>query len=107
MVRDFEDLGLPEVIADRTRVIPEAEGGVRRAFSLSLADVQHLSVTPGIGFMRTDSRISDGGGHPWWWLRTPSSSDNHWAINGGSGGLVETPTNVSTVFVRPSIIIRQ
>lgn len=107
VVRDFEDLGLPEVIADRTRVTPEAEGGVRRAFSLSLADVQHLSVTPGIGFMRTDSRISDGGGHPWWWLRTPSSSDNHWAINGGSGGLVETPTNVSTVFVRPSIIIRQ
>lgn len=107
VVRDFEDLGLPEVIADRTRVTPEAEGGVRRAFSLSLADVQHLSVTPGIGFMRTDSRISDGGGHPWWWLRTPSSSDNHWVINGGSGGLVETPTNVSTVFVRPSIIIRQ
>lgn len=107
VVRDFADLDMPEVIADRTRVTPEAEGGVRRAFSLSLADVQHLSATGGIGFMNAGNRIGQGSGNSWWELRTPSTPDNHWVINGGTGGLVENHTNMPQVLLRPAFIIRQ
>ncbi|USI66380.1 hypothetical protein LMK05_03660 [Lactococcus petauri] len=109
VVRDFEDLDLPEVIADRTRVTPKAEGGVRRAFSLSLADVQHLSTTRGIGFMNTLRRRMQNGtsGHPWQ-LRTPSASDNYWAI-ADSGALSPTshPSMSNWQKLRPSLIIRQ
>ena len=109
VVRDFEDLDLPEVIADRTRVTPEAEGGVRRAFSLSLADVQHISTTRGIGFMNTLRRRMQNGtsGHPWQ-LRTPSASDNYWAI-ADSGALSPTshPSMSNWQKLRPSLIIRQ
>ncbi|WP_270744994.1 DUF6273 domain-containing protein [Lactococcus petauri] len=103
VVRDFADLNLPEVIADRTRVTPEAEGGVRRAFSLSLADVQHLSVASRTAFMNAGNRLA-GHSNTGWWLRTPSISTNHWSIN-QSGALVENST--STFGVRPFLIIRQ
>lgn len=107
VVRDFADLDLPEVIADRTRVTPEPEGGVRRAFSLSLADVQHLSATGGIGFMNAGNRIGQGSLNSWWELRTPSTPANHWVINGSTGGLVENHTNMPQVLLRPAFIIRQ
>lgn len=104
VVRDWGYLDLPEVTADRTRVTPEAEGGVRRAFSLSLADVQYLSTTPSRGFMNAPNRASFF--QRWWPLRTPSGPNNHWAIN-GTGGLVENPASGQQMFLRPSFIIRQ
>lgn len=103
VVRDFADLDLPEVIADRTRVTPEAEGGVRRAFSLSLADVQHLSATGGIGFINIADRAGFGVDT---WLRTPNSPTDYWST-AVSGALVNITTPSALHRIRPSLIIRQ
>lgn len=108
VVRDFADLDLPEVIADRTRVVPEGEGGVRRAFSLSLADVQHLSTASSRGFMSAWDRRGMWEVF-WWWLRTPNATNNLWALD-DSGRLVAdaSPDIVQTHGgFRPSLIIRQ
>lgn len=92
---------------DRTVFSPN---GVRRAFALSLADVQHLSVTGGIGFMNNGDRLtlSDQGENGGWWLRTPESSTTGWRI-ASTGGLHWYPrTSHGHGFgVRPALIIHQ
>lgn len=87
-----------EAAADVTRVVA---GGTRRAFSLSLADVDRLSRTEGIGFHDVTARAAG----TWWWLRTPGEGFA-WAVY-GRGQLFELNINQPTGRLRPALIIRQ
>ncbi|WP_242531346.1 DUF6273 domain-containing protein [Lactococcus sp. LG592] len=83
--------------ADRTRVVSD---GVRRAFALSVADVNHLT--------RTGSffRISDRGANIRWWLRTPESDGNSWLVD-STGIWHFTYHSHRYKGVRPALIIHQ
>ncbi len=98
----------PVVYSDVTRVVPEAEGGVKRAFALSLRDVNRLSGT-GLGFPNPEQRV--GANNSWWWTRTPSSDDNAWRVNTGArlGQFTSSiRTNSATNGgMRPALIIHQ
>ncbi|WP_285006185.1 hypothetical protein [Lactococcus formosensis] len=91
----------PEVVGDITQVI---SGGTRRAFALSLADLDRLSRTEGIGFPNRAAR----GGFGWWWLRTPVSVTYGWGLGShgtlGGNGRAFSGTNVG---IRPALIINQ
>lgn len=104
-VSNFSDF--PEVVADRTEVVSIEDGGVPRAFALSLADVQHLSVEiSSRGFMNTADR--GGANESWWWTRTLESSSRAWRIR--TGGMFDAPTHSHEYIfggVRPALIIRQ
>lgn len=96
----------PIVAADETKVVPREEGGIRRAFALSLADVDRLSRTADIGFSsrenRSDGEIGD------WWIRTPSSLMLAWFVNErGELGQNLRDSNLNNGGVRPALIIRQ
>lgn len=102
---------LPEIAGDRTLV---DSSGVPRAFSLSLADVQHLSAgSPNIGFMNMADRL---GGNPntgindgWWHLRTPWNNTASWLIHRPNGNL-NSNTNTGIGLnggIRPALIIHQ
>lgn len=75
---NLEVLGNQDVHRDITRVVPVEEGGVRRAFVLSLADVTCLS-GPGRGFPNHVQRV--GAGDHWWFLRTPAMPGTSWIVN--------------------------
>lgn len=96
-----------DVAADRTVVV---EDGMPRAFSLSLADVDHLSRTDGIGFTHnTDRRARDPLGG-WWWLRTPSDlSTVAWSLttSGTLNGSTSRGQNNTSGGARPALIIHQ
>ena len=92
-----------EVAADRTRVV---QGGNRRAFSLSLADVDYLSRNDDIGFWNVEDRAPSPWG--WWWLRTPASSTQAWYITtGGTLGTLRRIESTAYGGVRPALIIHQ
>lgn len=96
------------VANDRTVFSPN---GVRRAFALSLADVQHLSSTGSIGFNLPAidrSSVDDEGRTGGWWLRTPEGPTTAWFI-GSVGPLYWTTRTFDEVNrgVRPALIIRQ
>lgn len=105
----------PIAAADRTEVVPT---GVRRAFALSLADLNHLSRIEGIGFSELlDRRASlpptsptSPGARRIWWLRTPLEEDviQVWCVD-TSGELIwhESPGTRNSVGVRPALIIHQ
>ncbi len=81
---------------------------MRRAFSLSLADVRHLSTASSRGFVSAWDRRGMWEVF-WWWLRTPNATNNLWALD-DSGRLVAdaSPNIVQTHGgFRPSLIIRQ
>ena len=88
-----------EAAADVTRVVA---GGTRRAFSLSLADVDRLSRTEGIGFHDVTARAAG----TWWWLRTPFSEGTAWAVY-GRGQLFQLNVALPSGRLRPALIIRQ
>ena len=98
----------PTVAADRTVVVPN---GIRRAFSLSLADVQHLSTTGGIGFMNNEDRgaLDDMGQFGGWWLRTPGGDTvRAWLITSVGGvGNYPRASYLDIRGVRPALIIHQ
>ncbi|WP_270322121.1 hypothetical protein [Lactococcus petauri] len=112
----------PEVAQDITEEISEAEGGIPRAFALSVADVNRLSVTGGLGFRdafdlsgyTVDGTFNweTGAGTTWWWLRTPAPEDRAWLINFGFIAYPRTfvfhedfPDRVGGA--RPALIIHQ
>lgn len=82
---------------DRTVVVPNGE---RRAFALSVADVNHLTR---IGSF---SSIADRGTNIGWWLRTPGSATNAWfvTVGGDWSNLFNTHAGQR---VRPALIIHQ
>lgn len=95
----------PEVAADLTQAVDEADGGVKRAFALSLADVTKLS-QPGGAFSNHAERI--GSGTSWWWQRTPTDGTPAWLVN-ASGHLNGTNARTHSSAnggVRPALIIR-
>ncbi|WP_270740768.1 DUF6273 domain-containing protein [Lactococcus formosensis] len=95
----------PEVATDITQVV---SGGTRRAFALSLADVDRLSRTEGIGFANRASR--SGQNHSWWWLRTPNFLNAvSWVVHGDGSFNSSVDANHSTTGggVRPALIINQ
>ncbi|WP_285007545.1 DUF6273 domain-containing protein [Lactococcus formosensis] len=97
----------PEVAADITQVVSE---GTRRAFALSLAGVDRLSRTEGIGF--PNRAVRSGQNHSWWWLRTPNYlGEGHasWVVHGdGSFNSSVFATHSSDGGgVRPALIINQ
>lgn len=103
---NLETLSNQDVHRDITRVVPVEEGGVRRAFALSLADVTRLS-GPGLAFPDRAERAGTNGG--WWWLRTPGNPGATWLVN-HDGFLLGTYSNMmadSTGGVRPALIIHQ
>lgn len=84
---------------DRTAVVP---GGIRRAFSLSVADVNHLTVTR--SFFNVGDRLAPGNRR--WWLRTPISVNNIWFV--GENGMWTNGGPFSQINgVRPALIIHQ
>ncbi len=90
-----------EVALDITQVVP---GGTRRAFALSIADVDRLSRTEGIGFPNLASR----GSHGWWWLRTPENVASVWFVHSSGYLTAGNPTNITPDRgVRPALIIHQ
>ncbi|MFK5005340.1 hypothetical protein ACI1UH_03175 [Lactococcus formosensis subsp. bovis] len=98
---------LPEdVAADETRVVPEESGGVQRAFSLSLADINRLSGA-GLGFPNLAQRAALG--TEWWWLRTPVFGLNAWGV-GVDGRVWGGLGSIGGDFhagVRPALILHQ
>ena len=82
---------------DRTVVVPN---GVRRAFALSVADVNHLTA---IGSF---SSVADRGTGANWWLRTPNNPTFGWRVTTAG---VWGRSNYSTpgTAVRPALIIHQ
>ncbi|MGY3712533.1 hypothetical protein [Lactococcus petauri] len=107
----------PEVAADRTRVVSEAEGGIPSAFALSVADVQYLTFGTSSGFA---NNLSDRmAASPWpniWWLRTPATYplfpqlNSAWTIAAGTftaaSGFQRSHT-ISNLGARPALIIHQ
>lgn len=82
-------------------------GGERRAFSLSLADVQRLSAgTAGIGFREMGERA--GPSSTSWWLRTPVNHSSGWRVN-TIGRIMTGPQTAELADrgVRPALIIHQ
>ncbi|NHI99169.1 hypothetical protein ET007_03345 [Lactococcus garvieae] len=97
----------PEVAADITQVV---SGGTRRAFVLSLADVDRLSRTEGIGF--PNRAVRSGQNHSWWWLRTPNYlGEGHasWVVHGDGSfnSSVFATHSTDGGGVRPALIINQ
>ncbi|MFK4912520.1 hypothetical protein [Lactococcus petauri] len=95
------------VATDLTAVVPIANGGVRRAFSLSLADVTRLSREG--SFANNADRVADGATS--WWLRTLGTSiqgppPSVWNVS-LSGELVETISIAPAHGFRPALIIHQ
>lgn len=83
--------------ADRTRVVSD---GVRGAFNLSVADVNHLTR---IGsFVNMADREAD---RPWW-LRTLSTSTRAWTVTSNGTWQEVSTVNWGRGF-RPSLIIHQ
>lgn len=108
----------PVVAADLTEIVPESEGGVPRAFALSLADVNRLSAQGGRGFMDMQDRMSYavGGlrypydsGWSWWWTRTPSpGGELAWSVFGGFDTFRSSRELKDTQGgARPALIIHQ
>ncbi|KXT62487.1 hypothetical protein LACDD01_00672 [Lactococcus sp. DD01] len=108
----------PEVAADRTRVVSEAEGGIPRAFALSIADVQYLTFGTSSGFANNMPDRAAAAPSPIniWWLRTPAShptgpeGNSAWAILGGGFAAASGFTRSQTMPIlgaRPSLIIHQ
>ncbi|USI66710.1 hypothetical protein LMK05_05380 [Lactococcus petauri] len=106
----------PEVAADRTRVVSEAEGGIPRAFALSVADVQYLTFGTTSGFANSaPDRVAAA--PPWpnlWWLRTPathpqfSELDSAWIIAAGMFNATLPRTEFAiNIGARPALIIHQ
>ncbi|MFK4911837.1 hypothetical protein [Lactococcus petauri] len=106
---NLESLSNQDVHRDITRVVPVEEGGVRRAFALSLADVTRLSGS-GLGF--PDHAGRGGANDSWWWLRTPGAIGAAWHVSvgpsvgqlHGSLGMNHSDLNGG---VRPALIIHQ
>lgn len=82
---------------DRTVVVPD---GVRRAFALSVADVNHLTT---IGSF---SSAADRGTGTAWWLRTLNIATAAWNVH-TDGRWHNNPHNVTNRGVRPALIIHQ
>ncbi|MFP7215647.1 hypothetical protein NG812_04285 [Lactococcus garvieae] len=102
----------PEVATDVTQVVPD---GTRRAFALSLADVNRLS-GPGLGFPNFEQRV--GANNTWWWTRTPTPfppTPGAWNVRSQRFsspyatqlGVNHRDNNYSSGGVRPAIIIHQ
>lgn len=87
----------PVPFADRTRAVP---GGVRRAFALSVADVNHLTQT------RSFFNVADRGTNVPWWLRTRSTANVAWIMHTPGTWTHGYHTHSST-GVRPALIIHQ
>ncbi|WP_347981534.1 hypothetical protein [Lactococcus petauri] len=84
--------------ADRTVVVPDGE---KRAFSLSVADVNHLTR---IGSF---SSMADRGTNIGWWLRTPTQSVMHtWNVP-ANGWFSYTIHMAPVLGIRPALIIHQ
>lgn len=81
---------------DRTVVVP---GGERRAFNLSVADVNHLTYT------HSFFNMADRGVGVAWWLRTPGVSNRAWSVT--NVGTWTDSGVVSGRGVRPALIIHQ
>ncbi|HAP15320.1 MAG TPA: hypothetical protein DCR07_04345 [Lactococcus sp.] len=101
----------PEVEADVTRVV---SSGTPRAFSLSLADVVHLS-GPGRAFPNHEGRMVPDGAAAWW-LRTPAGveggTERAWRVthrydDNNLGQLRSGWRTTSWLNIRPALIINQ
>lgn len=96
VITNLEDFPIP--YGDRTVVVPEGE---RRAFNLSVADVNHLTRTGRFFGML------DRGSNTAWWLRTPSTAVlSFWNV-AAIGTWVSSPSNGGSIGVRPALIIHQ
>lgn len=87
----------PIPYADRTRVVSDGE---KRAFSLSVADVNHLTR---IGSF---SGVLDRVANRSWWLRTPHTERNSWGM-GANGVWHNAMNSVMNRGIRPALIIHQ
>ncbi|MFK4893730.1 DUF6273 domain-containing protein [Lactococcus petauri] len=82
---------------DRTVVVPDGE---KRAFALSVADVNHLT------YIGSFSSVADRGANSTWWLRTPATSTQVWLM-GDNGMWHQVGTSGGGRGVRPPLIIHQ
>lgn len=87
----------PVPYADRTVVVPD---GVRQAFALSVADVNHLTATGSF------SSVADRGTSIAWWLRTPATDTNAWNVQ-TTGSFVNNAHTSTFRGIRPALIIHQ
>lgn len=87
----------PVPYGDRTVVVPDGE---KRAFSLSVADVNHLTR---IGSF---SGVLDRVANRSWWLRTPHTERNSWGM-GANGVWHNAMNSVMNRGIRPALIIHQ
>ncbi|WP_308004108.1 hypothetical protein [uncultured Lactococcus sp.] len=87
-------------------------GGTKRAFSLSLADVNRVSGA-GRGFANLQQRVGSPNSRGWW-IRTPSHGTNAWHVNdststplGGLNSWMNRNQSFNVRGVRPALIIWQ
>lgn len=102
-VTNLSSFPIPAADITANRLLPISEGGTRRAFSLSVADVDRLTAPGSFGFFN----VADRGSAPIWWTRTPSTATHFWEVlHTGIFNFAPHYINAHR-SIRPALIIHQ